>query len=312
MDPANDVDFIDIDVKTVIISSVIVLNIITNSLVIALITRYPELRDDRTTLFMVSLSVSDLATGCIVMPISAAVCSRVTPTVKDMAILPDLQMFFLWLFSFNSLHSLCWVTVCKMVAVLKPFRYEQLFTRKRCCCVIVFNWAVGAILAATKFTTHTTFSSNHCLYMFTTSHIASALALFTYAVTAAVPIIVICYATTRIFIVVVRTHSGISAQVHAIDGGTGSAGLVTLRAIRSARNILVICFASMVLTIPLIVFSLMHNAGNKNVPDYEFVVMWLFSGNTCMNGLLYVALHHSLRNKTKLLLVELCQIFRGD
>ena len=312
MDPANVVDVIDFDVKTIVISSLIVLNIITNSLEIAMITRYPELREDRTALFMVSLSVSDLATGCIVMPISAAVCSRVTPTVKDMANLADLHMYFLWLFSFNSLHSLCWLTLCKMVAVLKPFRYEQLFTRKRCYCVIVFNWVVGAVLEATKFTTRARFSDKLCVYGFTTSDVTSALALFTYAVTVVAPIIVICYATTRIFIVVVRAHSGISAQVHAIDGGTGSAGLVKLRAIRSARNILVICFASVVLTIPLIVFAVMRHSGNKTVmsADYKFVAIWLFSSNTCMNGLLYVVLHRPLRKKTKLLLVELCQLFR--
>ena len=45
-------------VKTVIISAVIVLNISMNCLVIAVIARYPAMREDRTTMFVVGLSIS--------------------------------------------------------------------------------------------------------------------------------------------------------------------------------------------------------------------------------------------------------------
>ena len=50
--------------KTTVISIIIILNVIMNSLVIAVIARYPQLLEDRTTIFMFSLSVSDLAAGC--------------------------------------------------------------------------------------------------------------------------------------------------------------------------------------------------------------------------------------------------------
>ena len=58
-------------------STVIVLNIALNTLAIAVIARYPQLREDRATLFMFSLALSDLANGCTTMPVSAAVCSSV-------------------------------------------------------------------------------------------------------------------------------------------------------------------------------------------------------------------------------------------
>ena len=140
------------DVKPVIISAVIVLNIIMNCLVIAVIARYPALREDRTTLFICSLCVSDLAGGITAMPISAALCSRATPTVRlSTRYLPEIQMFCLWWFGFNSLHNLSWVALSKIVAILKPFRYEQLLTRNRCNGTIVINLVVGAALAAAKF-----------------------------------------------------------------------------------------------------------------------------------------------------------------
>ena len=44
------------DVKSAVICVIIVLNVILNSLVIAVIIRYPQLREDRTILFMFSLA----------------------------------------------------------------------------------------------------------------------------------------------------------------------------------------------------------------------------------------------------------------
>ena len=58
-------------IKTLVICAVIIVNMILNSLVIAVIARYPQLREDRTALFVFSLTSSDLALGCTVMPISA-------------------------------------------------------------------------------------------------------------------------------------------------------------------------------------------------------------------------------------------------
>ena len=290
------------------------MNIITNSLVIALIARNSELREDRTALFMFSLSVSDLATGCTVMPISAAICSSATPNVKYMTALPYFHMFSVWWFNFNSLHSMLWLTVCNMVAILKPFRYEQLFTLNRCYGIIIFNWVVGAALAATKFTVLPVFSINLCVHKFLPGYGISPLSLFTYGVTFVVPILVLLYATTRIFIVIVRTHKRILAQVHAIDGDTGSAGLVTLQAIRSAKNILVICCASLIFTVPLILFALLRHTGYRlsTTLDFKFAAIWLYSCNTFMNSFLYIVLHRSLRKKTWRLFVDVYQLCHGS
>ena len=119
--------------KPVIISAVIILNITLNVIVIAVIVKHRQLREDRTTLFMLSLTISDLGTGCTAMPISAAVCSDSTPnTLRNMVYLPKIMMVcYLW-FYFISIHSLCWVTVYKMVAITKPLRCEQITSIRAC------------------------------------------------------------------------------------------------------------------------------------------------------------------------------------
>ena len=122
------------DFKPVIISAVIIMNITLNSIVIAVITKYPQLREDRTTLFMFSLTIWDFAAGCTCMPISAALCSELTPHTRNMLRhLPKVQAVGMTWFAFISLHSLCWMTLFKMAAILKPFRCEQLLTRHHCC-----------------------------------------------------------------------------------------------------------------------------------------------------------------------------------
>ena len=97
--------------KPVIISAVMVMNM-NHGLVIAVITKYPQLREDRTTLFIFSLTLSGLANGGTAMPISAAVCSNASPNVSNMLMYVPrvLQVCSIWV-SYTSVHSLCWVTV---------------------------------------------------------------------------------------------------------------------------------------------------------------------------------------------------------
>ena len=51
------------------------------------------------------------------------------------------------------------------------------------------------------------------------------------------------------FLVVVRADSQVSAQRQSISRGADESGMVTLKAIRSARNVLVICFVALSLSV---------------------------------------------------------------
>ena len=109
------------DIRTVALSLLIITNITLNVLLIVVFARYPQLREDRTAVFMFSMALSDLANGFTTMPISATLCSRVTPNVRSMTdYLPQIHAAFSAWFNVNSMHSLCWMTVYKMVAITKP------------------------------------------------------------------------------------------------------------------------------------------------------------------------------------------------
>ena len=99
--------------KTAMMGSVVVLNVVLNSTVIAVIVKYPQLRDNPTNLFMFSLFGADLVLGITALPIGATLCSIESIAKDEDSYLVAIQFAGLrWCF-FASLLSLCFVTVSR-------------------------------------------------------------------------------------------------------------------------------------------------------------------------------------------------------
>ena len=292
------------DVKPVIISAVTIMNITLNSIVIAVIAKYPQLREDRTTLFMFSLTLSDFAAGCTCMPISAALCSNATPLVQNMLqYLPRIQAICLTLFSLNSIHSLCWMTVCKLVAILKPFHYEQLLTRNRCYAIIAAIWIFAAAysIAAKRFIV--SWDLETCIFQQSAASEMTAMLTIGLIFGILLPVLVIVYATARILSAIVRIHYEISTQVHSIGGSgsvVGANSSLTLQSIRSGKNLLLMCGGLLLLTIPGTIYAIAVTLGTENqLPSwFKFGAVWILMCNSSVNSLLYLALFRSVRKKT--------------
>ena len=56
------------------------------------------------------------------------------------------EICIVW-FIFTSTHSLFRVTLCKIVAIITPLRYEQILSRRRCFFIIAGIWLSGAVTA---------------------------------------------------------------------------------------------------------------------------------------------------------------------
>ena len=311
-----EMDVSDFDeIKASVISVVIILNITLNVLAIAVIVRYPQLREDRTTLFIFSMTLSDLANGCTAMPISAALCSGMTPNVRNMVhYFPKIHAVFSIWFTVNSMHSLCWLTVCKMVAITKPLRYEQILTRNRCYFIICGIWLTGALMAAVLTPFVENWNFDVCLYRVTTHKgNIGLLVLFLVIIAFVCPLVAIVYCTTRIFLVILRTHRQITAQVNSIGGENGSQATVpslTFKAIRSGRNVLIVCLAFIVLTIPFCVIAALSGFGlTKHWSQmYKFTASWIVLSNSFINSFIYIVLFRSVRGKIAEMLRNICQL----
>ena len=312
-------DITDSDnIKTVIISIVIILNITLNVIVIAVIVRNPQLREDRTTLFMLSLTLSDLANGCTAMPISADVCSKATPNVRNMVqYLPKINIICSVWFNFNSMHSLCWVTVCKMVAVTKPLYYEQILTRGRCYFIIAVIWVSGAMIATALSPQIVSCNIDICAcglpVALTRTAGVTMLLVFCLTFGLVLPLTGVVYATSKIFCAIARTHRQIAAQTNSIGGHIdflGNIPSLTSKSIRSGRNVLIICLAYLVLTIPAAAYVVAGIMGKSyNAPPLlKFVAVWIVFCNSFVNSLLYLFLFRHVRSKAMNIFRDLCKL----
>ena len=150
--------------KAGVIGTNIVANIVLNSIVIAVIATTPSLREDRTTLFVLSLASSDLAIGCSVMPISVVMCSYPGHPSGERYHIPTIHGFFtIWL-SMTSIYNLCWISLCKMIAIIHPLRYITLITERRCYAIIVLNWTFSLLLSPILFLFPMKWNDELCMF----------------------------------------------------------------------------------------------------------------------------------------------------
>ena len=121
------------EIKVLWIGLLSTLNIVLNGIVVAAITKYPQLLEDRTNLFMISLMTADILYGTLVMPLSAGLCSSAGQYIlAAIPYLPNIVMLYSRAIAIVGINSLCWVTLCKMIAFTKPFVYERHLNATRC------------------------------------------------------------------------------------------------------------------------------------------------------------------------------------
>ena len=88
------------------------------------------------------------------------------------------------------------------------------------------------------------------------------------------PVSVIVYGTICIVIVVARTHRQISALEYSVACGNntvGNTGFVTVQAIRSSKNVIVICIGTLLLNTPVLAYSVLRNVTNASIPLNTFI-----------------------------------------
>ena len=131
-----------------------------------------------------------------------------------------------------------------------------------------------------------------------------------------IPVIVILYATARILCVIIRTHLHIASQVSSIGGETGvvaNVPSVTLKSLRSSRNVLIICASYVILTIPFAVVACATLLGSSgtNLPAYcRFVAIWIMMCSSSVNGLVYLICFRNVRRKTALMISALFDLIK--
>ena len=250
------------------------------------------------------------------MPISAIVCSNIyTQRPTAFVYLPTVHLVFFRLCGFVSLNSLCWVTLCKMVAITWPFLYEQYLGTIRCYVIIATIWLVGAAVAGAAVPFTSEWITTSCVPKLVARSPLEHLTRYVFIIGVTAPVIVIAYGTARILCVIVRIHRQIAAQVQSIGGDHSLPGLAaspSLRSIRSGRVVLIICTCVVLLMMPAIIYDIIVSMwGNSGVSHWvDFIVIWCSASNAFVNSLLLMFLCGSVRRKTAEMMTDLSKMFR--
>ena len=125
------------------------------------------------------------------------------------------------------------------------------------------------------------------------------------------PVSGLVYSTTRKFRAILRAHRQITAQVVSIGGVNDNVAPIeslTMKSIRSGRNVLMVCLALVVLTIPYFIQATVSLLGPKyGLPSwYRFGATWMCVSNTFINSLIYLVVFRSVRDKTVEMFRAMC------
>ena len=283
-------------------SSVVVLNIVLNSTVIAVIVKYPQLRENPTNLFMCSLFGADLVLGIMVLSISATLCSIASIAKEEDSYLVAMNFAGLrWCF-IASLLSLCFVTVSKMVSITRPLHCDRIFSKTRCYVIVASIWVTGAVLVILWSHASMSWSSDLCVSRTSQVTNLSSVIRVIYLAFLFVGLIAISYATVKILHVIFRTHLHMTSHIHSIGGNPAATATdvsLTLMSIRSGRNVIIMLAVTLILTIPMITYGVASSIydGIGLWPSFGFVTIWIGMCNTFVNSLLYLFLFRSVRTK---------------
>ncbi|XP_071500772.1 allatostatin-A receptor-like [Diadema antillarum] len=146
------------------------LGIVGNSLVIIVLFTRRELSRSTDTLIG-ALAAADLLASVfmIPLPMPLTVPSTVLGQVYCKVVYTSM---FLWV-SFNaSIFTLTAIAVERYIAVVYPFHFKHLVTRKRVVIVIVANWILGFMVTSFDFKiTKFNNSTNHCVTVFPSAEV---------------------------------------------------------------------------------------------------------------------------------------------
>jgi len=152
-----------------------------------------------------------------------------------------------------------------------------------------------------------------CRYKVKISKDASGVLVVVAIIAIVCPVVGLVYSTSRIFLAILRTHRQITAQVISIGGENSHVATVsssTLKAIQSGRNVLIVCLALVVLTIPYLIQATIGMLKlDKHLPSwFEFLATRIFLSNSFINSLIYIVVFRSVRDKTALMLRTCCKL----
>ncbi|XP_026150766.1 trace amine-associated receptor 13c-like [Mastacembelus armatus] len=279
-----------------VLSSVSVLTVVLNLLVIISISHFRQLHTPTNTLLL-SLAVSDILVGLVPMP-------REILRKTSCWFLGDLMCSLIKYVSFTvtstSVGNMILISVDRYVAICDPLHYPTRVTVKRVKFCVYLCWLGSALYNILFFKDELTepgrYNSCYGQCVFVISYIAGIVDVF---VTFIAPVTVIVVLYMRVFVVAVSQARAMRSHITAVTLQR-SVTLKTMKSeLKAARTLGVVVVMFLICVCPYYCVSLAgNNLLNASAASY---VIYLFDINSCINPLIYALFYPWFRKTVKLI-----------
>ncbi|XP_070688382.1 trace amine-associated receptor 13c-like [Pempheris klunzingeri] len=281
--------------KAVLISTLLycitLLTVLLNLLVVISISHFRQLHTP-TNLILLSLAVSDLLVGLVVMPVTMIV-------QQSCGFQGTITCAFSYLVSFTltsaSVGNMVLISVDRYVAICDPLRYSSMITPSRVRICLCLCWLCSVIYSLIILKDHLSqidFSNScHQQCVLIINYISGAVDLL---LTFFGPVTVIIVLYVRVFVVAVSQARAMRSQISSVKSNTVT---VKKSEMRAARTLGIILLVFLLCLFPYFGPSIV---GQDTLIEGVSAQVWLFYCNSTFNPVIYAFFYPWFRKSIKL------------
>ncbi|XP_060883110.1 trace amine-associated receptor 13c-like [Labrus mixtus] len=280
-----------------LLSSIAVLTVVLNLLVIISISHFRQLHTP-TNLLLLSLAISDLLVGLLVMPVETVRFIETCWLLGDlMCAMSDIIAFTL---TSASVGNMVLISIDRYVAICHPLQYSNQITRSTVELCVCLCWACSILYTVLILKEHLRQPDryNSCFgeCVVVINYVSGTVDLvFTFIG----PCVVILVLYMRVFIVAVSQARAM--QTHIIGAAVGKVRIIAMKSERKAARTLGIVILVFLITFCPYYYPSLAGQDISNSASSWAIMSWLLYFNSCLNPLIYALFYPWFRKAIKII-----------
>ncbi|XP_070840952.1 trace amine-associated receptor 13c-like [Chaetodon trifascialis] len=278
-----------------LLSCITVLTVTLNLLVVISISHFRQLHTP-TNLLLLSLAISDLLVGLLVMPVETV------RFIETCWLLGDLMCALSYIIGFTltsaSVGNMVLISIDRYVAICYPLQYSSKITRSRVEVCVCLCWACSLLYNGLILKDHLRqpdrYNSCYGECLVVINYISGTVDLvFTFIG----PCSVILILYTKVFIVAVSQARALQSHIIMVAGGT--AGVTAKKSEKKAARTLGIVILVFLMSFCPYYYPSLAGQDISNSASSWAIVSWLLYFNSCLNPLIYAFFYPWFRKAIK-------------
>ncbi|XP_024146609.2 trace amine-associated receptor 1 [Oryzias melastigma] len=277
------------------LGSLSVVTVFGNLLVIIAIIYFKQLHTPSNYLIL-SLAVTDLLVGLVVLPIS--IVFALSSCLYDRGLFCKIRDSFDVVLSTTSIFNLCCISVDRYYAVCQPLTYRVQMSTRVVVVMITMSWGVSIFVAIGFVIAELNQEQckDDCFSDVVLEKVLAPVFCFY------LPVLIMVYIYLRIFFVAQR-------QARSIQNSTNSAGTVSNMERKATKTLAIVMGIFLMCWMPFFLCFSLQVLGGVSVPVYE-TLNWFTLCNSMLNPFIYAFFYSWFRSAFRMIISG--KIFQGN